>query len=135
MYTVISDPTKGPNLAMKQFIFTDTIEVKDVNNDCVRVILAQEEPTTRIVDVILEPNEAIILAENLTRVIRKIILHEKKEKETIKQKEKDISEKILFGDENPHKVNEEILTGTRPTNWNVPGHSDHTIWVKTLALR
>jgi hypothetical protein len=49
--------------------------------------------------------------------------------------QKEISERILFGDENPTKVTEKVLAGNRSTYWNSPGHPDHTTWVKLIAAR
>lgn len=46
-----------------------------------------------------------------------------------------ISEKILFGDENPETVLKEIKNKTRPVNWNIADDPDHDIWISLLELR
>ena len=48
---------------------------------------------------------------------------------------KEISKKILFGNENPEIIVQEIMEGKRPSSRNTPGHPDHTVWTHLLAER
>ena len=49
--------------------------------------------------------------------------------------EKEISEKILYGNEDPETVAQEVIDGKRPVGWNIPGHPDHATWVHLSAKK
>ncbi|MCK4526502.1 hypothetical protein KAW18_03955 [candidate division WOR-3 bacterium] len=71
MYIIISDNNKS-----KQCIVTNTIKIKDIEKDCIRVILTQKDfDTGQIIDLVLDPSEAVILVKNLTKTIMEIALH------------------------------------------------------------
>lgn len=42
---------------------------------------------------------------------------------------------IIFGEESAKMVAEEIQTGRRPHNWNVPNHPDFQMWIQILTQR
>jgi hypothetical protein len=52
---------------------------------------------------------------------------------SLTEEQKKISDKILFGEEDPKTVIQEITEGTRPPHWNTPGHPDHQIWCQIQA--
>lgn len=42
---------------------------------------------------------------------------------------------IIFGEESEKMIAEEIQTGRRPVNWNVPTHPDYALWLDILKRR
>lgn len=44
-------------------------------------------------------------------------------------------DKIIFGEEAAKTIAEEIQTGRRPVNWNVPSHADNTLYKTILENR
>jgi hypothetical protein len=42
---------------------------------------------------------------------------------------------IVFGEESSKQVAEEVQTGRRPVNWNVPNHPDFTLWTAMLQAK
>lgn len=44
-------------------------------------------------------------------------------------------EKIVFGEESIKEIAQEIATGKRPQNWNIPNHSDYQTWISILQTR